>query len=196
LTLFIVFRPDVINFLKAGGYQNDPQFTLYIVRGPISNAGKEVSRKWLTTPDVHIKSNLRPTDPEEARAIAWFLTGLRREAMRLIKKYRQQEERELLVLDGPATQNLNDDEDLTVIDTIPAAADVSKQVEEVVLVREAFSILTSRQQEVVKATVLDGLTEREAAKQLSISQSVVHCVKERALLKLRKHFVLDEPTGK
>lgn len=156
----------------------------------------EVIRKWLTIHDVPIKSNLHPADPEEARAIAWFLTGLNREATRLIKKYRRQDERELLVLDGPASNDLNDDDDLTVIDTIPASADVSEQAEDAVLVREAFSILTPRQQEVVRATVLGGMTEREAAKQLGVSQSVVHCIKERALLKLRKHFVLDEPTGK
>lgn len=40
------------------------------------------------------QSGGRAVDPEEARALAWFITGLRREAIRLAKKYRQLDERE------------------------------------------------------------------------------------------------------
>jgi len=59
---------------------------------------------------------------EEARAIAWFLTGLRREAIRLTKKYRQLDEHELLILNGPVPQSIDGDK-LTMIDVIPAAVD-------------------------------------------------------------------------
>lgn len=48
----------------------------------------------------------------------------------------------------------------------------------------------------VTATVLEGRTEQEVAKELGVSQSAVHRMKERALNRLRKYFVLDESTAK
>lgn len=77
-----------------------------------------------------------------------------------------------------------------MIDVIPAAADVSGEAEGMVFVREALLLLTPQEQRVVKATILDGFTEREAAKELGISQPVVHKVKERALSRLRKFLLL------
>ena len=133
-------------------------------------------------------------DPKEARAIAWFLTGLRREAIRLVKKYRQLDERELLILNGPVDQNADSDE-LSLIDTIFAAEDVPISAEDAVFIQEALSLLTPLEQMVVKATILDGFTERETARELGVSQPVVHRIKNRALNKLH-HFVLDEPTAK
>jgi len=133
-------------------------------------------------------------NPKEARAIAWFLTGLRREAIRLTKKYRRLDERELLILNGPVDQNADSDE-LSLIDTIFAAEDVPISVVDAVFIQEALSLLTSQEQTVVKATILDGFTERETARELGVSQPVVHRIKSRALNKLH-HFVLDEPTVK
>ena len=77
-----------------------------------------------------------------------------------------------------------------MIDVIPAAMDVSGEAEAMVFVREALLSLTPQEQRVVKATILDGFTEREAAKELGISQPVVHRAKKRALKKLRKYFIL------
>ncbi|WP_347490010.1 sigma-70 family RNA polymerase sigma factor [Desulfoscipio sp. XC116] len=133
-------------------------------------------------------------DPKEARAIAWFLTGLRREAIRLAKKYRQLDERELLILDGPAEQNADSDA-LSLIDTIFTAEDVSNSAEDAVFIQKALSLLTPQEQMVIKATILDGFTERETARELEVSQPVVHRIKNRALNKLH-HFILDEPTAK
>ncbi|NLI14363.1 MAG: sigma-70 family RNA polymerase sigma factor [Peptococcaceae bacterium] len=117
--------------------------------------------------------------------MAWFLTGLRREAIRLTKKYRQLDEHELLILNCPVTQSIDGDK-LTMIDVIPAAVDVPGEAEGMVFVREALLLLTPQEQRVVKATILDGFTELEASKELGISQPVVHRAKERALNKLRK----------
>ncbi len=134
-------------------------------------------------------------DPEEARINAWFLVGLRHEAIRLVKKYRKLENHELLILDGPTAQNF-DDEVFAVVDTVPASVDVSSDAEEMVLIQEALSLLTQQQQKVIRATILDGLTEREAADKLSLSPSVVNRLKKRALNRLKKYFILDEPTAK
>jgi len=141
------------------------------------------------------KSGVHDFDPEEARAIAWFLTGLRHEAIRLTKKYRQLNEHELLLLNGPASQSTDPDK-LTMIDVIPAAVDVPGEAEGMIFVQEALLLLTPQEQRVVRATILDGFTEREAAKKLGISQPVVHRAKERALKKLRKYFALDKSAGK
>jgi len=83
------------------------------------------------------------------------------------------------------TQSIDGDK-LTMIDVIPAAVDVPGEAEGMVFVREALLLLTPQEQRVVKATILDGFTEREASKELGISQPVVHRAKERALNKLRK----------
>ncbi len=141
------------------------------------------------------KRNVLKFDPEEARAIAWFLTGLRREAIRLTKKYRQLDERELLILNCPVAQGI-DGNKLTMIDVIPAAVDVSGEAEGMVFVQEALLLLTLQEQRVVKATILDGFTEREIAKKLGVSQPVVHRAKKRALNKLRKHFNPEWSTDK
>ena len=141
------------------------------------------------------QSGGRAVDPEEARALAWFITGLRREAIRLAKKYRQLDERELLILDEPMVdQDLP--EKLSMLDTIAAAVDVADEVEGSMLVRDVLSLLTPLQRAVITATVLEGATEGETARRLGISQHAVHKMKERALRRLRKYFVLDEPTGK
>ena len=100
-----------------------------------------------------------------------------------------------MILDGPVPQSADSDE-LTMIDAIPAAVDVPGEAEGMVFIQKALSLLTPQEQRVVKAAILDGLTEREVAKELGVSQPVVHRIKERALNKLRKHFVLDESIGK
>lgn len=79
-----------------------------------------------------------------------------------------------------------------MLDAIPALVDVPGEAEGMVFVQEALLLLTPQEQRVVQATILDGFTEREAAKKLGISQPVLHRAKERALNKLRKALVLNE----
>jgi len=83
-----------------------------------------------------------------------------------------------------------------MIDVIPAAEDVPGKAECMVSIQEALSLLMPQEQKVVKATILDGFTHRETARELGVLQAVVNRVKKRALNKLKKRFVLDEPTGK
>ncbi len=83
-----------------------------------------------------------------------------------------------------------------MLNAIAAANNVFLEVENAVFLQEALSLLTPRQQKVIAATVLEGRTENEAAQRLGMSQPAVHQMKERALNRLKKHFVLDKSTDK
>ncbi|TEB14062.1 RNA polymerase sigma factor SigB [Pelotomaculum sp. FP] len=93
-----------------------------------------------------------------------------------------------MLLNGPTPQNTASDK-LTMLDSIPAAVDVPGEAEGILFIQEALLLLTPQEQRVVKTTILDGFTEREAAKELRISQPVVHRTKERALKKLRQYLI-------
>lgn len=127
--------------------------------------------------------------------MAWFITGLRNEAIRLAKRYKRLQEHELLTLNDLISQDA-EDEVTEMLDTIAATNDVLLEVEDLVFLQEALSLLTSQQQKIITATVLEGQPENEAAIRFGVSQPAVHQMKERALNKLKKHFVLDKHTGK
>lgn len=127
--------------------------------------------------------------------MAWFITGLRHEAIRLAKKHKRLQEHELLILNDRLSQDA-EDEETEMLDTVAAICNTFTAVEDSVFLQEALSLLTPQQQKVIKATILEGRTEQEVAAELGMSQPAVHQIKERALKRLRKHFVLDEPTPK
>lgn len=127
--------------------------------------------------------------------MAWFLTGLRHETIRLAKKHKRLREHELLILNNLLSQEA-EDKMTEMLDAVAGTDNILAEVEDSVFLQEALTMLTPQQQKVITATVLEGRTEREVAEQLGISQPVVHRLKERALNRLRKHFVLDEPTAK
>jgi RNA polymerase sigma-B factor len=182
-------------FGKRGGLLKQPPFLSLIARGQFDLTRGVIGYDALYLMFLNGQSGGRAVDPEEARALAWFITGLRREAIRLAKKYRQLDERELLILDEPMVdQDLS--EKLSMLDTIAAAVDVAAEAEGSVLVQDALSLLTQLRRAVITATVLEGATEGEGAARLGMSQQAIHRVKERALSRLRKYFVLDKPVGK
>ncbi len=122
--------------------------------------------------------------------MAWFMTGLRREAIRLAKKHKRLRKHELLILNDPISQDA-EDEVTEMIDTIASSNDVFGEVEDSVFLREALSLLTPQQQKIITATALEGRPENEAAIRFGMSQPAVHQMKERALNKLRRHFIKD-----
>lgn len=132
---------------------------------------------------------------EEARIVAWFLTGLRREALRLTKKHRRLQEHELLILNELLSQDA-EDEVIEMLETIGSTRDTPAEVEDKLYRQEALSLLTPQQQKVITATVLEGATEQETATKLGMSQPAVHQMKDRALNRLRKNLVLDKPPPK
>ena len=127
--------------------------------------------------------------------MVWFMTGLRREAIRLAKKHKRLREHELLILNDPISQDA-EDESTEMIDTIASSNDVFSEVEDSVFLQEALSLLTPQQQKIITATALEELPENEAAIRFGMSQPAVHQMKERALKKLRRHFIEDKPKVK
>ncbi|WP_422449159.1 sigma-70 family RNA polymerase sigma factor [Thermoanaerobacterium sp. DL9XJH110] len=135
---------------------------------------------------AHIQDVIEP-DLEEIRITAWLLTGLRHEANRLVRKQKHLREHELFILN----QKINDDagnEIVELIDTIADKTDTLAEAEDRIFILEILSLLTPRQQKVIKATVFEDLTEKEVAENLGISQPAVSVIKNRALKKLKKHL--------
>ncbi|MDK2984532.1 MAG: hypothetical protein PWQ96_174 [Clostridia bacterium] len=123
--------------------------------------------------------------------MAWFLAGLRNEAMRLTKKHRQIQEHELLILNELLSQDA-EDEEMELLDTVRSTRDTPAEVEDKLYLQDTLW----QHQKVIKATILEGATELEVAKKLGMSQPAVHKMKDRALNRLRKNLVLDESTAK
>jgi len=121
--------------------------------------------------------------------MAWLITGLRHEAIRLAKKHKRQQEHELLILNTQVNPDVENNAS-EKLDFIAAKNDTSSEVE------DALSLLTPQQQKVITAIVLEGRTEQEVAEQLRIAQPVTHRLKKRALQRLRKYFIPDKPTNK
>ncbi len=101
----------------------------------------------------------------------------------------------MLILNELLSQEA-EDEEREMVDTIASPSDTLAEVEDALFLEEALSLLTPQQQKVIIATILNGATEQEVAKELGISQPAVHRMKVRALNRLKKYFVLDEPTAK
>lgn len=83
------------------------------------------------------------------------------------------------------------DDGREVIDTIPAPDNTQSEAENTLFVQEALSLLTLLQKKVILATVLDGLTEKEVAERLGMSQPTIHRIKKRALKRLKKNILSD-----
>ncbi|CCQ92480.1 DNA-directed RNA polymerase specialized sigma subunit, sigma24 homolog [[Clostridium] ultunense Esp] len=130
-------------------------------------------------------------DMEEARIMAWFIIGLRHEAVRLAKKQKRLQQYERLILNDNLQKNYENDTAESV-DIFAVNYHSRAEVEENVFLQEALSLLTAMQKTVIIATILEGYSEQEVAKQLGISQPVVHRMKRRALKRLRKHYTMGD----
>jgi len=62
-------------------------------------------------------------DLEEARVVAWFVTGLRHEAIRLAKKYKRLREHELLILNARLKEDAGSDSIAEMVDTVASTTD-------------------------------------------------------------------------
>jgi RNA polymerase sigma factor (sigma-70 family) len=127
-------------------------------------------------------------DLEEARVVAWFVTGLRHEAIRLAKKYKRLREHELLILNARLKEDAGSDSIAEMVDTVASTTDTLAQVEENLFLQEALSLLTPLQQKVITATILEGACEQEVANEMGITHQAVNRIKGRALNKLRKYY--------
>lgn len=137
-----------------------------------------------------------PIDIEEARIISWLITGLRHEAMRLIKKHRRLREKELLILNEPVRKRVEDTLIGEKMETLVANSDTLAEAEERIFLMEALSILTPLQKKVIIGTILAGSPEREIAQKIGITHQAVNKLKKRGLNRLRKSFIQMSHTGK
>lgn len=135
---------------------------------------------------------LKECDPEEARIVSWFITGLRHEAIRLVKKYKGLRNHELLILNKQLRKDEGGREIRVMIDTLVAKSDTQAQAEGNVFIQEAFSILTPLQKKVIARAIFEGATEQEIAQEMGITHQCVHKIKERGLKRLRKKFVREK----
>lgn len=105
----------------------------------------------------------------------------------MAKRHKQLQEHELLILNGLLSQNA-EDELTEMLDNVAAPCDTLAEVEDTVFLQEALALLTLQQQKIITATILEDRTEREAAKEIGMSQPALHHMKERALKRLREHY--------
>lgn len=145
----------------------------------------EEVKTWITTPNEY--------DLEEARIVAWFTTGLRREAIRLTKKYKRWREHELLVLNEQLKKDAESRDVGEMMDTLISNSDTPDEAAERIFLREAFSLLTPHQKKVIVGTILEEATEQKISQEMGITHQAVHKLKERGLNRLRKRFVPDKP---
>lgn len=127
--------------------------------------------------------------------MAWFQIGLRREATRLARKQKRLRDHELLILNELVSKEA-DEEGTEMLDTIPAPTNVCAEVENTLLLQQIFSLLTPQQQKVITMTILEGIPEQKVADEMGVTRQAVNRIKLRALKRLKKYFVLDEPTVK
>src|SRR5690606_41693024 len=123
---------------------------------------------------------------QEARFVAWLMRGLRRQTCRLATKARHQRQREMLLLNHPLSR---DNPETECLDLVPSSVDVHKLVEERMFLQafhSCMSELTWLQQKVIRAILLERVTEQEMARELGISQQSVNRIKRRALKRLKQ----------
>ena len=108
------------------------------------------------------------------------------------KKYNRLRKYESLILnDSPGKDTVDDA--IELIDTVASKNNTLVEALSGLFIQEVLSLLTTQQQRVIKATILEGATEQEAASELGVTKQAVNNMKKRALKKLRKHFVSIKP---
>ncbi|NLO89391.1 MAG: sigma-70 family RNA polymerase sigma factor [Clostridia bacterium] len=94
----------------------------------------------------------------------------------------------MLILNDLLSQD-SEDEVTIRLDTIAVTDDILVEVEEMIFLQEALSLLTPQQQKVITATVLEERTEQEVATEFGMSQPAVHQIYFTFLLLLGKNKI-------
>lgn len=121
--------------------------------------------------------------------LAWVMTGLRREAIRLSKRRQRRCQRELLILDSTIVGDSGDSQGSDrMIDLLAAPDDTESEAFGNVTMESIMAVLTPAQRKVIEALAVHGLDERTAARSLGISQPTVNRVKRAALRRIRLYL--------
>ena len=121
--------------------------------------------------------------------LAWVMTGLRREAIRLTKRRQRRCQRELLILDSPVGDDNGDSQGSDrMIDLLAAPDYTESEALGNVTMESIMAVLTPAQRKIIEALAVRGLDERTAARSLGISQPTVNRVKRAALRRIRLYL--------
>jgi RNA polymerase sigma-B factor len=120
-------------------------------------------------------------DLEEARIASWYITGIKREALKIAKKQQCLKKREMLILNRPICDQEGDS--IEMIDTIADVNNVVLKIEEKINIEQVLLHLTLKQQQVIKMIFYQEMTEKETAEKLGISQPAVHNIKKQSIKK-------------
>jgi len=131
-------------------------------------------------------SEIYEDDPEEARIMAWYLTGIRHVVSGISKRQQDLRRNEALILNKPIDGS--EDSSIETVDIIADRDNMLSHMEEKIDIEKALWALTSKQQQVTKMIFYLGMTEKEAANKLGISQPAVHSIKNRALKKIKERM--------
>lgn len=131
-------------------------------------------------------SKVCENDPEEARIMSWYRIGIKREALKIVKKQQNLKKCEMLILNKPIHDQEGDS--IEMIDTIAENSNMALIVEEKINIEQLLLSLSLKQQQVIKMIYYHEMTEKETANKLGISQPAVNNIKNRALKKLGKHL--------
>jgi RNA polymerase sigma-70 factor (ECF subfamily) len=85
---------------------------------------------------------------------------------------------------------------LQTIDSEPLPDEVLEQKETAVVVRRALSRLESKEQAVLKTKYVEGLSARDIARQMGITEKAVHSLLYRARISLRRQLKQTAPLDK
>lgn len=88
-------------------------------------------------------------------------------------------------VDSPIEAN-NDGNQVTLLDLVGNQDAGYEQVDQQLLLQKAFQVLTDREQEIIRMTFFDNLSQKQAGDELGISQMHVSRLQRRALRKLRE----------
>lgn len=135
---------------------------------------------------VSYLSEICEDDSEEASIMAWYLTGIRHEIIKISKKQQDLRQNEVLILNKPVDDS--EDSSIEMGDIIADCDNMLSHMEEKIDIEKALWDLTLKQRQVTKMIFYLEMTEKETASKLGISQPAVHSIKNRALKKIRERM--------
>lgn len=128
------------------------------------------------------------TGYDDAKIVAWIVTGIRHEVFRLSKQQRKIQDHEFLILNQPISQNIIGDTELEMVNAIADMVDLFSEVEDKLLFQDAINTLTLEQRKVIVAIFFQGEKESSIAARFGMSQPAVHQLKNRAINRLRTYL--------
>lgn len=120
-------------------------------------------------------------DPEEARMMAWYMTGIKHAVLKIAKKQQCLQKHEILIMNNPIYDH--EGNSIEMIDTIADVREMVLKVEEKINFEQLLQHLSSKQQQVIKMIFYQEMTEKETGA-VTATVLAVEFIKEIRYLKL------------